>query len=145
MKMIYGGTPVKSLKVKHYEVSTSDATVQPSDVQAGVTYYARGTKGVGTGRCFEFASYGFVYTNVPTPIPSTINVVEVASLDYPVQLTIALNKMYNVDFSTSQNIGNIIIDGQSYPLTIVVSNNRMTISCDKTIKLEIFYGRDNYA
>lgn len=44
MKMYYGGTPIKSLNVKHYEMSTSDATVQPSDLQSGVTCYARGQK-----------------------------------------------------------------------------------------------------
>lgn len=144
MKMIYNGTPVNSMKVKHYEVSTADATLKPFDMQAGITAYAKGKKVVGTGRCFEFARYGFAYTNVPTPIPSMINFLEVASLSCPIQLSMELNKMSTVDFSISQNIGNAIIDGQSYPLSVAVSDNKMTISCNKTIKLETFYGRDHY-
>ena len=52
--------------------------------------------------------------------------------------------MYSMDFATSQTIANIIIDGISYPISVIVSNNKITISCDKTIKLEIFYGKDNY-
>lgn len=144
MKMIYGGTPVESLKVRHYEVSTNDCDMVASDLQAGKTAVARGQKITGTGKCFSFAFYGSVYTNVPIQIPSTINVVEVASLDYPVQLAMALNNMYVEDFSKTQNIANIVIGGQSYPLMVTVTDNKMTISCSKTIKLQIFYGRDNY-
>lgn len=145
MKMMYGGVPIKTVKIKHFEMDTNDCTMEPSDLQAGITGVSKGRKIVGTGKAFEFARYGSVYTNVTTAIPTDINIIEVASLDYPVQLSIALNKMFNVDFSIPQHIGNVVIDGQSYPLTITASNNTMTISCDKTIKLQIFYGRDNYA
>lgn len=145
MKMIYGGTPVNSMKIKHYEMDTNDCTMEASDLQAGVTGVSKGRKITGTGKCFEFASYGSIYTNVPRSIPTDINIIEVASLNYPVQLSIALNNMNGIDFSTSQNIGSVVVDGQSYSLTAIVSDNKMTISCEKTIKLEIFYGRDNYA
>lgn len=144
MKMFYGGVPVNSMKVKHYEVSTNDATLKPSDMQAGVTAYAKGQKVTGTGKSFEFANYGAVYTNVPLVVPTVINIVEISSLNYPVQLSIALSNMKNVDFSSIQTIGSIVIDGTAYPITVVVSNGKMTISCEKTLKLEIFYGKDNY-
>lgn len=144
MKMYYGGVPVNSMKVRHYETSTNDATLKASDMQSGITAYARGEKITGTGKSFEFANYGAIYTNVATPIPSTINVIEVASLDYPVQHLIALNDMCNIDFSTSQAIGNVVIDGMAYPMTVIASSGQLTVSCEKTIKLEVFYGKDNY-
>lgn len=145
MKMIYGGTPVKSLKVKHYEVSTSDATVQPSDVQAGVTYYARGTKGVGTGKSFEFAIYGAANTNVPNYTPVSINVIEIASTTYPIKSVFVLNDMANVDFSSEQTVGFALIDGVEYPITAKVEGALLTFGCEKSITLEVFYGRDRYA
>lgn len=144
MKLIYGGVPYNTTKVRHYSVDTNDATCEPSAVQAGLTYYANGKKEVGTGKSFEFANYGFIYTNVSFPVPSIINIVEIASLNYPVQLSVALSDMKNIDFSISQTIGSVVVDGQSYPITVVVSDGEITVSCDKTIKLQIFYGRDNY-
>lgn len=144
MKMIYGGVPVQSLKVKHYEMDTNSATVQPSDLHSGITCYARGKKVTGTGRSFDFANYGSIYTNVATIIPSVVNVVEVASLTYPVQLSMALTDMKNVDFSNSQTIANIIVDGEPHTITVVISDGKMTLVCDKTMKLQIFYGKDNY-
>ena len=82
MKMYYGDTPIKSLKIKHYEVSTHDATIKSSDLQTGITAYAKGKKVTGTGKSFEFASYGDWTTNLPFIIPTTINVVQVGSLNY---------------------------------------------------------------
>lgn len=144
MKMIYGGTPINSLKVKHYELDTNSATVQPSDLQAGVTCFAKGKKMTGTGKSFEFAYYGQFETNDSMVIPSFINVVEISSLTHPVQLIIPLSDMKNIDFSLPQSVGNVMIDGVSYPVTVVVENNEILVSCDQTIKLEIFYGKDNY-
>lgn len=144
MKMMYNKTPVKTMKVKHYELSTNDATLVASDLQAGVTAYAKGQKVTGTGKSFEFARYGQIYTNVSTLIPATINIIEIASLSYPVQLSVALNDMYTMDFSTLQTIGSIVIDGTTYPLSAVVLDGKLTIACDKTTKLQIFYGKDNY-
>lgn len=144
MKMIYGGVPVNSLKVKHYEVSTADATTVPSAVQAGLTYYANGQKQTGTGKSFEFAYYGQFETNDTMFIPSVINVVEISSLMYPIQLTISLSDMKYTDFSVEQSIGNVIVDNIAYPIRVIVANNRISITCDQTIPIEVFYGKDNY-
>lgn len=144
MKMFYGNTPINSLNVHCYELSTQDATVQPSDLQAGITCYARGAKVTGTGKSFEFAFYGGVSSNDALYIPTDINVVEITSLSYPIQHTVALSDMKEYNFSTEQTIGNIIADGISYPVTVIASENMLTISCDIDTTLQIFYGKDNY-
>lgn len=141
MKLMLGNTPVKKMMIHN---DTQDATMVASDLQAGVTCYAKGQKVTGTGKCFEFARYGSAFTNVATVIPHTINVITIGSLNYPVQLSASLKDMKNLDFSTSQSIGSVVVDGTSYPISVIVSNGKITISCDKTIKLEIFYGKDNY-
>lgn len=144
MKMFYGNTPVNSLNVRHYEMDTNSATMIPSDLQAGVTAFAKGKKVTGTGKAFEFASYGTMETNKSKILPSTINVIEISSLTNPVQLIIALSDMKNVDFSSVQTVGNVIVDNISYPLNVQVVDNKLTILCDKSVFLEVFYGKDNY-
>ena len=144
MKMFYGNTPVKSLNIRHYEMDTNDCTMVPSDLQAGVTGVSKGKKIVGTGKCFEFASYGAMETNLPDIIPNNINVIEISSIYYPIQITIPLSEMKNMDFSTELKVADVIVDGEAYPLTVLASNNELNISCDKTIKLQVFYGKDNY-
>lgn len=144
MKLMCGNTPIQSLKIHYFEQNTNDCDILASDMQAGKMAVARGKFIIGTGKSFEFANYGAMYTNVATPVPTDINVVEVASLDYPIQLSIALSNMCDVDFSTSQAIGNVIVNGTTYPLTASVSNGKLTIACGKTIKLQVFYGKDNY-
>lgn len=144
MKMFYGNTPVNSLNVRHYEMDTNSATMIPSDLQAGVTAFAKGKKVTGTGKAFEFASYGMMETNKSKILPSTINVIEISSLTNPVQLIIALSDMKNVDFSSVQTVGNVIVDNISYPLNVQVVDNKLTILCDKSVFLEVFYGKDNY-
>lgn len=144
MKMIYNGTPMKSLNIKHYEMNTNDCTMVASDLQAGVTAFARGKKVTGTGKSFEFAHYGGWKTNSPQYIPSGINVIEIASIDYPIQLSMPLSDMKNSDFTIPQTIGNIIIDSATYPISVQAANNILTISCDKTVTLQLFYGKDNY-
>lgn len=144
MKLMYGNVPVKSLNIKHFEVDTNSATVRPSDLQAGVTCFGRGQKITGTGKSFEFASYGGMRTNEAQYIPTNINVIEVSSLGYPIKLTIALSDMKNVDFTVAQVIANIVIDGATYDVIAQAANNSFTLSCDKTIDLEVFYGKDNY-
>lgn len=144
MKMMYNGTEIKSLNIKHYEMNTNSATVQPSDLQAGVTCFGRGKKITGTGKSFEFAQYGGVITNADRFVPSGINVIEVSSVDYPVKSNITLESMKNVDFSTEKNIATVIIDGSEYVLTVSVNSNVLKINCDKTINLQVFYGKDNY-
>lgn len=144
MKMYYGNTPVKKVNISHYEMNTNDATVMPSDLQAGVSCYARGQKVVGTGKSFEFAYYGYFETNFPMFIPSDINVIEVASTDNPIQLTTILSNMKNLDFSIENIIAKVIVDGISYDLIAQVSQDELTIFCEKDVTLQVFYGKDNY-
>ena len=144
MKMMYDGTQIKSLNVKHFEVDTNSATVQPSDLQAGVTCFGRGKKITGTGKSFEFASYGALQTNIPDYIPSLINVIEITSLDYPIRSLISFRDMQNIDFSVEQNIGNVSMDNNEYPITVKIENNIITFNCEKSITLQFFYGKDNY-
>ena len=144
MKMFLGNTPVNSLNVHHFEMNTNDATVFASDLQAGVTCYARGQKITGTGKCFEFATYGSIQTNMAEYIPSPINVIEVASLDYPIKNFIALNKMESTDFSTEQTIGIVLVDNVEYPITVSIDGYFLTLNCEKTITLQVFLGKDNY-
>ena len=142
--MIYNGTPIKSMNIKHYEISTNDATMKASDLQSGVTAYAKGKKITGTGKSFEFAYYGGIEANFPNYIPSMINVVEITSTVYPIKANIALSSMRDIDFSTSQIIGSVIINNVEYPITSTIVNNFLTLSCDESISLQIFYGKDNY-
>ena len=141
MKMMYGGTPVKNVLL---HTDSDSATMVASDLQSGVTGFAKGQKITGTGKSFEFARYGSMFTNVQTVIPTNINIIEIASLNNPVQLYIELTDMKDLDFLTSQLIGNVVVDGVAYPITVIVSDNKIKLSCDKTIKLQVFYGRDNY-
>ena len=145
MKMIYGGTPINSLKVKHYEMDTNSADVQPSDMQAGVTAFARGRKITGTGKAFEFAYYGNFETNDFMIIPAKINVIHISSSAYPMQNTITLDVMKNLDFATQQVVANVVIDGTTYPIKVASTETEINIECDQTIKLQIFFGKDNYA
>lgn len=144
MKMMYNGTQIKSLNIKHFEVSTNDCDMVASDMQAGKTAVARGKKITGTGKSFEFAYYGALTTNSERYVPSNINVIEIASLDCPVKSTLQLWLMKDVDFSSPQNIGTAIVDGSEYNLTVSVNSNILIISCDKEIQLQTFYGKDRY-
>ena len=142
MKIMVGNTPLKSAKIHCYD--TSDATMIASDLQAGVTGWAKGKKITGTGKSFEFACYGMLRTNTAQYIPTDINVIEIACTTNPVQLNIALSDMKNTDFTVSRNVGSITIDGVAYPLTAQAANNVLTVSCDQDTYLEVFYGKDNY-
>ena len=142
--MFYNGTPIKSLNVKHFEISTNDCTAIPSDLQAGVTCVSKGKKITGTGKSFEFATYGYITTNVPTPIPTNINVIHLGCVEYPVQMTVPMSNITALDFGVSQNIGNIFINNVEHPITVSVLNNMLTVSCSSNIKLQAFYGKDRY-
>lgn len=144
MKMYLGNMPVKKVNISNYEMDTNDATVMPSDLQAGVSCYARGQKVIGTGKSFEFASYGGFETNCPLIISNVINVVEIASTIYPVKTIIPLSEMKNTDFSTPQVIGSIIVDNVEYSVTAMIEDIFLTFICDKTVTLQIFFGKDNY-
>lgn len=144
MKMMYGGTPVKALNINYFEQDTNDATLQPSDLQSGITAYARGQKVTGTGKSFEFADYGAIYTNFPLYIPNTINIIEIASITYPIKMSIELRNMKDTDFHSSQNIGSVVVDAIEYPITLDIQDNLLTLSCEQGLSLQIFYGRNNY-
>ena len=143
--MIYGGVPVNSLKVKHYELDTNSATVQPSDMQSGITAYARGQKIIGTGKSFEFAYYGRMLSNDSFIIPTnTVNVVHISSVDYPVHSLVHLANMDNLDFTSGQVVCNLIVNGSEHPVTVIANNNEISVNCDVNVYFEIFFGKDNY-
>lgn len=144
MKLMYGNVPVKSMNIHSYELSTNDATLKASDMQAGVTAYAKGQKVVGTGKCFEFAMYGSFRTNSGMYVPNEINVIEIASTEYPVISSIPFNMMGDIDFSNEQVVGQVNIDGSNVEIKARLENNILTLICSNSIYLEIFYGRDNY-
>ena len=125
-------------------MNTNDATMVASDLQAGVTAYARGQKITGTGKAFEFATYGVTKTNTPEFTPTSINVIEITSLEYPIKSVISFSDMCNIDFSTEQIIGIVTIDGVEYPIAVKVEGFLLTFNCEKTIALQSFYGKDNY-
>lgn len=144
MKLIYGGVPYNTTKVNHYEVPTNDCDMIASDLQAGKTAVARGQKITGTGKSFEFAMYGNWMTNLPVVIPSIINTIQISSIDYPIRTIIPIHDTNPLDFSAPQTIAEVIIGGETYPLVVSVQNMMMTIACDHTIKIELFYGKDRY-
>ena len=144
MKMIYGGVPVNSLKVRHYETSTYDATVSPLDVQVGLTYYANGRKEVGTGKSLEFASYGQFATNQSDFVPSNIKVIHISSTEVPIQLTTEILEMKNQDFANPFEIGMALVNNVKYPILVQDSDHIISITCEQTINLEVFFGKDNY-
>ena len=141
MKLMLGNTPVKKMMIHN---DTQDATMVASDLQAGVTCYAKGQKVTGTGKCFSFAVYGSFPTNRAIPIPETINVILIGSTDYFVKMAHYVSDLTAMDFSSPVVVATITIDGTDYPISVSVVSNLLTVSCSKAINLEIFYGKDNY-
>lgn len=144
MKLCLGNTPVKSLNIRKLDVDTNDATIVASDMQSGSIAYAKGQKVTGTGKAFAFASYGAVHLNVPIPVPSMINIVEIASTIYPTTMPLGLADVKDVDLSTSNVIANVSIDGQTYPVSAIVTDGMLSLTCEKDISLEVFYGKDDH-
>jgi hypothetical protein len=145
MKMIYGGVPVNSLKVRHYEISTNDATLRSSDLQAGVTAYAKGQKVTGTGKAFSFATYGDMPSNISIPIPvSEINTIVLSSVGNSIKMLQDIISLRSVDFSTAQEIATVTINGMDYPIKIQIMNNMFTIICEQMVVLQIMFGKDEY-
>lgn len=141
MKLMLGNTPVKKMMIHN---DTQDATMVASDLQAGVTCYAKGQKVTGTGKAFSFATYGSWKTNRPNFIPTIINTMQVGSIDYPIRMTISMTEMPYVDFSVVQNIAEVTLDGVIYPITVSINNGMLTVACEKTINIELFLGKDEY-
>lgn len=144
MKLIYGGVPYNTTKVRHYETNTNDATLQSSDLQAGVTAYAKGQKITGTGKCFEFAGYGDFEANDTWFIPSEINVVQISCTNHPIQALVKVSDTNYLSFTTEQYIGNLIFDNTNYPINVSVIDNILSITCDIQTTFQVFYGKDNY-
>ena len=139
MKLMLGNTPVKKMMIHN---DTQDATMVPSDLQAGVTCYAKGQKVTGTGKSFSFASYGGWMTNVSDFIFSDINTVQIGSVDYPVRMTVSMNDSHSCDFSTPQEVAEVIVDGIAYPITVSVQDGEFLVACNKTINIQLFIGKD---
>lgn len=144
MKLFYGGVPYNTTKVKHYEISTNDCDMESFDLQTGKTAVAKGKKITGTGKAFEFAFYGAWTTNLPIIIPVEINVIQISSIAYPIKTLVSVYDITSVDFSVPQTIAEAIIDGTNYPIVVSMQSGMLNISCDRTIDIELFYGKDRY-
>lgn len=144
MKLMLGNVPVKSLNINKFEMDTNDATITASDMQQGMTAYARGGKVVGTGKAFNFASYGKYETNSLVPVPNTINLIGISSLAYPIQTLISLNEMKETDFTSEKTVANVVISEKTYPIQVSVSDGQLKIACSQAISLQVFYGKDDH-
>lgn len=144
MKMFLGKTPINAMNVKHFEVSTQDCTAIPSDIQTGVTCVSKGKKITGTGKSFSFASYGKWKTNEPNFIPMNINTVQIGSVDYPVRMTVSISGSHSYNFAAPQEVAEVVINGIAYPMTVSVQNGEFLVTCEKTIDIQFFIGKDEY-
>ena len=145
MKMMYGGVPIKSLNVKHYEMDTNSCDMIASDLQAGKTAVARGQKITGTGKCFSFATYGDMLSNISIPIPvSEINTIVLSSVGNSIKMLQDIISLRSLDFLTAQEIATVTINGVDYPIKIQIINNMFTIICEQTVVLQIMFGKDEY-
>lgn len=97
MKIMLGDTPV-TITAHNVDISTDDATIVASDMQVGMVAYAKNQRVVGTGKAFNFAYYGEFETNDKAIVPDNINMIEIASLEHPIKITLALKDMKLTDF-----------------------------------------------
>jgi hypothetical protein len=132
------------MNIHSYELSTNDCTAIPSDLQAGVTCVAKGKKITGTGKSFSFATYGGWLTNESDFVSTVINTVLIGSVDYPVIMTVPMNEMRFYDFSSPQKVADVVVDGVTYPITLSVQDGEFLVTCEKTINIQLFIGKDEY-
>lgn len=142
MQLRLGDTKVKALMIHN---DTSDATLKASDMQAGVTGYANGQKITGTGKAFVFALYGNFSSNEMIPLPVTeINTLVVSCAGNPVKMAATTVVMRDYDFSTDKQVAAVTVNGTDYPITLRVTGGIATFSCDQTVMLQLFVGKDEY-
>lgn len=142
MKMYLGDMPVNSIRL---HTDTDDGTLVPADMQVGIVGYSSGQRVVGTGKAFAFAFYGNCETNKMIPVPNTVNTVTISSNTNAVQMDISIATIKaGVDFSTPKQIATVTVDDTSYPLNLSVVSNFLQIACDKTLTLQVFFGKDNH-
>ena len=141
MKLYLGNTAVKAL---YTHTDTDDANITAPDMQSGMTAYAKGVKLTGTGKCFRFATYGKLNTNVAAYVPNTINTVIISSTEYPIKMNMAVTDMKDTNFSAAQKVGTVTVGGTEYAITAQVASNKLTLSCSQTISLQVFYGKDDH-
>lgn len=141
MKLYLGNTAVKAL---YMHTDTDDADITAPDMQSGMTAYAKGVKLTGTGKCFRFATYGKMETNVATYVPNTINTIVVSSTVYPVKMNMEVTSMKDTNFSAAQKIGTVTVGGVEYAITAQVASNQLTLTCPQSISLQVFYGKDDH-
>lgn len=145
MKLIYGGVPYNTTKVNHYEIDTNSATVQPSDLQAGVTCFARGERVVGTGKAFAFAFYGDIITNIPYSFPLCgVNTIIISSFSNPIKMNMSINDIRQNKTISNLAIGMISINGINYPISVTVDDTGFTFHCEEMIAIQGFCGKDEH-
>jgi hypothetical protein len=132
------------MNIHHFEMDTNDCDMIASDLQAGKTAVAKGRKIVGTGKCFKFALYGGWSTNLPDFIRDNINVIHLGCEQYPLRMTVLLQDMKTHDFSVAQKMAEVTVDSVVYPIVVSAQDGMLDIVCDKTIDIELFYGKDEY-
>lgn len=153
MSYIVNGKKVKRVGVL-LEPSTYDADITPVDMQHDKTAYVKGEKIVGTGKCFEYAEYGYsrvkevkdqsgnVKYGLKIMTDKEINVLIISSMangDYVAQTTFLLSKGETNQIGENLTAGGNIYaysDGESFIIYFE------KILSTKT-KLLYFLGKDN--
>ena len=142
MKLCIGSSQVNSLML---HTDSDDATLKSTDLQSGVTAYAKGQKVTGSGKAFSFAFYGGCESNTIIPIPvEAVNTVSVSSAGHPVKMAKPILDVRGYDFSTAKQVATVAVNGTDYPITVKVASRMITVSCDQTVTLQVLFGKDEY-
>lgn len=114
MSFYINGSKVGRLGVLS-EPPTYDADITPADMQLGTTAYAQGKKLVGTGRAFEFASYG---SRAVKKIVDSQGV-----------------ERYGIFFDIGEHVNVLFIAPSVDGDVVLQTNHKVDISSDRTVKL----------